>query len=103
MSADFETTLDECLVRLDRGENLDACLAAFPGLAADLRPLLEMASGLRAAAPPRAGVEAVAAGKQRVMAAFAAQLPSQVTSAVNLWQNLAEAVRKTFQSAAPSA
>jgi hypothetical protein len=38
---DFDTILDECLDRVFRGENLEACLADYPDHAADLRPLLE--------------------------------------------------------------
>jgi hypothetical protein len=102
VSADVETTLDECLARLDRGENLDACLAAFPALAADLRPLLEMAGGLRAAAPPRASREAVAAGKQRVMVAFAAKPPAHVIPASTIWQNLAGALRHALRPPGPT-
>jgi hypothetical protein len=80
MSADFETALDECLARLASGESADACLNAYPALADELRPLLALAGGLRAAPAPRARPQAVAAGKQQVLAAFVAQPPRQAAA-----------------------
>jgi len=80
MSADFETALDASLARLSSGESPDACLSAYPALADELRPLLAMAGALRAAPAPRARPEAVAEGREKVMAAFAAQRPPQTVS-----------------------
>jgi hypothetical protein len=34
---------DDCLTRLSAGESIDACLSRYPELAAELRPLLEVA------------------------------------------------------------
>lgn len=72
MDADFETVLDTCLARIHGGDNPDACLQAYPALADELRPLLLLATGLRAAPVPRARPESVAGGKQKVLAAFVA-------------------------------
>jgi hypothetical protein len=45
---DFETALDDCLQRLNRGEaDVRACLRSYPEHAADLRPLLQAASRVR--------------------------------------------------------
>ena len=73
MAADFEAVLDECLARIESGESAETCLRAYPALADELRPLLAMARGLRTVPAPRARPEAVAAGKQRVLAAFSAE------------------------------
>jgi hypothetical protein len=70
----FEDVLDECLARLNGGETLDAVLDEHAELAVELRPLLGMAAALRAAPVPRPRAAAVAAGKQKVLAAFAAQV-----------------------------
>lgn len=78
MSADFEIILDECLAQLKKGESLDAGLGDHSAMADELRPLLALAAGLRAAPPPRASTVAVADGKQKMLAAFAAQGRRQV-------------------------
>jgi hypothetical protein len=41
MAKDFNKILDECIDRVNRGENVDTCLAAYPEHAEKLRPLLE--------------------------------------------------------------
>ena len=46
MTDNIDNILDECLDRISRGETLDGCLARFPSLDKELRPLLETASGL---------------------------------------------------------
>ncbi|MBM3133227.1 MAG: hypothetical protein FJZ95_09400, partial [Chloroflexi bacterium] len=40
MSKDFDAILDECIDRLNHGENLEEILKAYPEFAAELRPLL---------------------------------------------------------------
>ena len=47
MEERFDKVLDECVDRINRGETLDECLAAYPEHAAELKPLLEAAFGIR--------------------------------------------------------
>jgi hypothetical protein len=70
---DFDTTLDECLARLQAGESLEACLGHYPANAEDLRPLLLAALEVRnmPILPPTA--EARERGRERVRAASARQ------------------------------
>lgn len=49
MTKGFDLILDECLERVLRGESIERCLAAYPGKAAELRPLLEVALAARQA------------------------------------------------------
>ena len=42
MINDFDRILDECIDRINRGESIDSCLANYPDLAEQLRPLLEI-------------------------------------------------------------
>jgi hypothetical protein len=77
VSADIEIVLDECLAQVDRGASLEASLGDHAALAPELRPLLALAADLRAMPPPRASTQAVADGKQRMLAAFAAQNRAQ--------------------------
>jgi hypothetical protein len=49
---DFATILDDCLERIATGESLQSCLERYPGYAAELQPLLEVAILMRAAPPP---------------------------------------------------
>jgi hypothetical protein len=46
---EFENILDECLERVMRGEDIQACLAQYPEHAAELEPLLKTASITRKA------------------------------------------------------
>ncbi|MFN8595417.1 MAG: DUF5666 domain-containing protein [Anaerolineae bacterium] len=46
MNAELEVKLIECLSALDAGESLDQALARFPGDAAELRPMLAVATAL---------------------------------------------------------
>jgi hypothetical protein len=46
---EFENILDECLERVMRGEDVQACLARYPEYAAELEPLLKTASAARKA------------------------------------------------------
>jgi hypothetical protein len=38
---DFEKILDECINRINRGDSIDSCLADYPELARQLRPMLQ--------------------------------------------------------------
>ena len=41
MTADFDRILDECIDRINRGDNLEACLSDYPDYSEKLKPLLE--------------------------------------------------------------
>ncbi len=65
---DFEAVLDECLTEMNRGQSLEACVAEYPALAAELEPLLRMAlrvEALRQDQPPSPA--ALRAGRQRLL------------------------------------
>jgi hypothetical protein len=66
-----QDALDLCLLRIAEGEAPDRCLADFPELAAELRPLLDAAvviqQDLGAPAPPPAG--SLVGGRTRLLAA----------------------------------
>jgi len=47
---EFNNILDECLERLINGETIEACLAEYPGYAAELEPLLRTVMDARQAA-----------------------------------------------------
>lgn len=46
---EFDNIFDECLTRVQRGESIEACLAAYPGQSAELEPLLRTALAARQA------------------------------------------------------
>ncbi|MCS7276073.1 MAG: DUF5666 domain-containing protein [Dehalococcoidia bacterium] len=54
--------LDDCLSALERGESLQSCLARYPDLADELRPLLQAAQAVRAMGEPRPRPVAQASG-----------------------------------------
>lgn len=71
MNADFAAILDDCLARLRRGESLEECLAAYPVLAEELRPLLTTALEIRQLPAAQARPAAVEEGQRRMLAALA--------------------------------
>lgn len=46
MVSKIEHALEDCLTRLDAGESLDACLALYPDLASELKPMLSAAASV---------------------------------------------------------
>jgi hypothetical protein len=44
---DFEKILDECIDRINRGDSIDSCLADYPDLTEQLRPLLHTTFNVR--------------------------------------------------------
>ena len=72
MERDIDGALDKCLTQLQRGQStLDECLALYPELAAELRPLLETALAVHRVPLPVSSPAAFAAGKQRLLQALA--------------------------------
>jgi hypothetical protein len=66
----IEILLDECLRRMEQGERLEDCLAAYPQQQAALRPLLEAAAAVRAIPAPVAPAAAFEKGRAQMFAAF---------------------------------
>lgn len=73
---DFDTILDDCLARVRAGESLETCLADYPDLASQLRPLLVTAAGLQSLGAPVARSEAFATGRQRMLDAVEVMWPA---------------------------
>ena len=69
MSRKFDTALDDCLNLLRTGTSVTDCLARYPEHAEELRPLLSLASGVRAVRTPRPDPGSVQANRQRMMEA----------------------------------
>jgi hypothetical protein len=59
--------LEVCLQALERGASLESCLARFPALADELRPILETAVQARAQAIRDVPAEAMRRGRARVL------------------------------------
>ena len=57
MKPDFDTILDECIRRIESGEELETCLADYPEHTADLEALLTIAQDMYAISAPQAGCE----------------------------------------------
>lgn len=64
----LEEALDQCLLRIQRGESVEACLSSYPEMAGELAPLLEVAARLAGSAPRVTPPTAVLAdGKERFL------------------------------------
>ena len=77
---DFETILQRCLERLERGGSVQACLRDFPDQAEALAPLLAAADALRWCSLPPLSDAARTAVRAQALATFARQAahkPSQ--------------------------
>ena len=82
MEKDFNLILDECLDRINRGENPEACLADYPGYARQLAPYLLTAAQTRQLCSFTPSDEAMRTNRQRLYAALGKKrVPS-------LWQRL---------------
>lgn len=81
MRQKFEDILDECLSLIAQGKGVEECLALYPAQAKELEPLLRLAqrSG-RALGSPQPSSQAVAAGRERLLAALSRQHPPPRTS-----------------------
>jgi hypothetical protein len=65
---DFERTLDICLDRLQAGATVADCLASYPQHAAQLAPLLQVASLLETPAGPMMSDQGLRTGEARLLA-----------------------------------
>lgn len=57
MNKTLEEMLDECIEQMRSGRSMDDVLSAYPGVAAELRPLLEVAAGLSDLPEPEVSVK----------------------------------------------
>jgi len=67
----FDRILDDCLLRMDRGESLMDILAVYPAQAEKLKPLLLVAMLSRALPQPVPGYTALRVGKNQLLAEMA--------------------------------
>ena len=67
MSRKFDTALDDCMNLLRAGASTADCLARYPEHAEELRPLLSLASAVKAVPTPRPDPAAVRANRQRML------------------------------------
>jgi hypothetical protein len=70
MINDFDKILDECIDRINRGDSIDSCLADYPDLAEQLRPLLETVFYMRDAYTFVPSASAKRAARERFNAAL---------------------------------
>lgn len=85
MTEDLYSALEVCLQALEQGADLESCLALFPALAEQLRPVLETAAQARAAAPSEIPAAALRRGRARVLQ-HAAELRETRHAALPFWR-----------------
>ncbi|GAB4491677.1 MAG: hypothetical protein OHK0031_14780 [Anaerolineales bacterium] len=85
MKTSLYDALEICLTDLERGATLDSCLAQFPALAAELRPILETARQARAFSQNTLPSGAYRRSRTRVLQA-AAELRQQKPAALPFWK-----------------
>jgi uncharacterized protein DUF5666/uncharacterized protein DUF5667 len=71
MSGDLYDALEACIDALQRGEDIESCLARYPRLAVDLRPLLAAAVDAASLAVEAVPAEVARRGKSRFLNAAA--------------------------------
>jgi hypothetical protein len=104
VNKDLEAVLSECLNQMNKGESVEACVAQYPTLAAQLEPLLRLALQVKALrqeqAPPPVAMQA---GRQRLLREAArlksAQLDKAHTVPVPWWLNLQALMRRSMAAA----
>ena len=75
--------LEICLQALEHGGDLESCLARFPALTDDLRPILTVAVQARSASVNVIPAQAVSRGRARILQA-AAEMREQASSAASV-------------------
>ena len=87
-------SLEVCLQALEEGADLESCLARFPALADELRPILETAAQARAQAVREVPADAMRRGRARVLQ-HAAELRERDRAAAlaPFWHKLWQPVR----------
>ena len=67
MSRKFDSALDDCLNLIRVGASINDCLARYPEYAGELKPLLHLASGVKAVPTPRPDSVTVESNLQRML------------------------------------
>jgi len=102
MKPDFEHILDECIRRIESGEDLNECLADYPEQATELEPLLNLAQNMYTLSTPNGSEAAALAGQQRMLNKFDGAHAHQVLSPKpTLWESgmiILAQISKTFTS-----
>jgi len=83
MKPDFDTILDECIRRVEAGEDLAACLADYPEFSDELEPLLNLVQEMHALPAPQGSPTAALAGQERMLA----KLDDAQESQTSLWES----------------
>ena len=86
MTDNLYDALEICLQALEQGADLEACLALFPRLADELRPMLETALQARAQAVQDVPVTAMRSGRARVLQHAAGLRERNRAAAVPFWR-----------------
>ena len=99
MAEDFDRILDECIDRINRGDNLADCLSDYPAYSERLRPLLQSMHDVRKTYTFMPSADAKRAARQKFHAALgkqrqAAPIPSflRVISRPAVWATVAVVV-----------
>lgn len=67
---ELDSILDECFERMQRGEDLETCLASYPNQVEELRALLIIAQDVAELELPKTSQQATEAGRQRMFTAL---------------------------------
>ena len=70
MKHDLDTALDQCLVNLRGGMDIESCLAQYPEDARELRPLLQLVTQVGRVIIPASTSAARAAGQEHMLTAL---------------------------------
>ncbi len=90
MNPDFDTILDDCLLRMRSGETLEDCLRRYPAQAEALRPLLEAAGAARRIHKPRMSAAQAQAARRRTLMAARQQFSGQPVSKSGISRYMAQ-------------
>lgn len=98
MEQEFSHALEESLILLEEGTStLDKCLARYPQYAADLRPLLELALGVRRVPLPASTPTNFDVGEQQMLQALAEKKRYQAVP-LPAHRRLAERIAALFEA-----
>jgi len=78
--------LEICLQMLERGGNVESCLARYPGLAEELRPILAAAVRARSATAKTIPVDVIRRSKSRVLQAAAEMREEKQAAILPFWR-----------------
>jgi len=70
MKPEFDNILDECIRRIENGENLSAVLADYHDFSAELEPLLSLAEAMYELPAPQGSTTAAVAGQAKMLEKF---------------------------------